>query len=55
MLKEEGKEREAEKRFERAIQCNPNNTEALRELRLFQMRKPSDGKAVSLLGKMFKK
>lgn len=55
MLKEEGKEREAEKRFERAIQCNPNNTEALRELRLFQMRKPSDGKAAALLGKMFKK
>ncbi len=55
MLKDEGKEREAEKRFERAIQCNPNNTEALRELRLFQMRKPADGKATSLLGKMFKK
>jgi len=55
ILKEEGKTREAEKRFERAIQCNPNNTEALRELRLFQMRKPSDGKASSLLGKMFKK
>ena len=55
ILKEDGKEREAEKRFERAIQCNPNNTEALRELRLFQMRKPSAGKAASLLGKMFKK
>ena len=55
MLKEEGKEREAEKRFERAIQCNPNNTEALRELRLFQLRKPSSGKASALLGKMFKK
>ncbi len=55
MLKDEGKEREAEKRFERAIQCNPNNTEALRELRLFQMRKPANGKAASLLGKMFKK
>jgi len=55
MLKDEGKEREAEKRFERAIQCNPNNTEALRELRLFQMRKPTSGKAASLLGKMFKK
>jgi len=55
ILKAEGKEREAEKRFERAIQCNPNNTEALRELRLFQMRKPREGKASSLLGKMFKK
>ncbi|PLY02170.1 MAG: hypothetical protein C0623_04065 [Desulfuromonas sp.] len=55
MLKEEGKEREAEKRFERAIQCNPDNTEALRELRLFQMRKPRNGKAAALLGKMFKK
>ena len=55
ILKDEGKEKEAEKRFERAIQCNPNNTEALRELRLFQMRKPTSGKAASLLGKMFKK
>ncbi len=55
ILKDEGKEREAEKRFERAIQCNPKNTEALRELRLFQMRKPTNGKAASLLGKMFKK
>ena len=55
ILKDEGKEREAEKRFERAIQCNPNNTEALRELRLFQMRKPTNGRAASLLGKMFKK
>lgn len=55
MLKEEGKTREAEKRFERAIQCNPNNTEALRELRLSHMRKPSESKAASLLGKMFRK
>ena len=44
MLKDEGKDREAEKRFERAIQCNPNNTEALREFRLYQLRKPNNGK-----------
>lgn len=54
MLKEEGRMREAAKRFERAIQCNPNCTEALRELRLANMRQPSE-KGPSVLGKLFKK
>lgn len=36
--KHEGNEKEAQRRFERAIQCNPNCTEALRELRLMHMR-----------------
>lgn len=54
MLKEEGRLREAAKRFERAIQCNPDNTEALRELRLINMRTPNE-KGPSVLGKLFKK
>jgi CheY-like chemotaxis protein len=54
MLKEAGRLQEAAKRFERAIQCNPNCTEALRELRLINMRNPSD-KGASVLGKLFKK
>ena len=54
MLKEAGRLREAGKRFERAIQCNPDCTEALRELRLVNMRTTSE-KGPSVLGKMFKK
>jgi len=55
LLKDEGKQREAEKRFELAIQCNPNCTEALRELRLSNLRKEKDKKPRSLLDKMFRK
>ncbi len=54
MLKAEGRLPEAAKRFERAIQCNPDCTEALRELRLINMRAPND-KGPSVLGKIFKK
>ncbi len=54
MLKEAGRLQEAEKRFERAIQCNPKNTEALRELRLINMRSTSE-KGGTVLGKLFKK
>ena len=54
ICKDEGNDKEAQRRFERAIQCNPNCTEALRELRLMNMRK---GKAEKdkkgLLGRMF--
>lgn len=54
ICKDEGKETEAQRRFERAIQCNPNCTEALRELRLMSMRKEKAEKdKKGLFGKMF--
>lgn len=57
MLQTEQKFKEAEKRFELAIQCNPDCTEAFRELRLSNLRKksppPADKKG--LLNKIFKK
>lgn len=55
LLKEEGKQREAEKRFELAIQCNPDCTEALRELRLSNLRKEKEKKPKGLFNKMFRK
>lgn len=42
--KSEGNDKEAQRRFERAIQCNPNCTEALRELRLMAMRQEKQDK-----------
>jgi len=51
VCKDEGNDKEAQRRFERAIQCNPNCTEALRELRLMNMRKEKEKKG--LFGKMF--
>ncbi len=51
ICKDEGNEKEAQRRFERAIQHNPNCTEALRELRLMSMRKEKEKKG--LFGKMF--
>ena len=53
LLKEEGRDREAEKRFELAIKCNPRCTEALRELRLINMRRGRSGGG--LFDKVFKK
>lgn len=54
IAKDEGNETEAQRRFERAIQCNPNCTEALRELRLMSMRKEkADKEKKGLFGKMF--
>ena len=54
LSKDEGNEREAQRRFERAILCNPNCTEALRELRLMSMRKEKAGKdKKGLFGKIF--
>lgn len=44
IFKEQGREREAEKQFELAIQCNPDCTEALRELRLFNLRREKEEK-----------
>lgn len=57
LLKLDGREKEAEKRFELALQCNPDCNEALRELRLSNLRKKT-GKSVrskGLLGKVFGK
>jgi DnaJ-class molecular chaperone len=51
ICKDEGNEKEALRRFERAIQCDPNCTEALREIRLMSMRKEKEKKG--LFGKMF--
>ncbi|MCM2265412.1 MAG: response regulator [Desulfuromonadales bacterium] len=42
--KSEGNDKEAQRRFERAIQFNPNCTEALRELRLMTMRQEKQEK-----------
>ena len=42
--KNDGNEKEAQRRFERAIQCNPDCTEALRELRLMNMRREKQDK-----------
>ncbi|NJC87195.1 MAG: response regulator [Desulfuromonas sp.] len=42
--KSEGNDKEAQRRFERAIQYNPNCTEALRELRLMTMRQEKQEK-----------
>ena len=50
-LKRWTKTRTAQRRFERAIQCDPNCTDALRELRLMNMRKEKEKKG--LFGKMF--
>jgi DNA-binding response OmpR family regulator/curved DNA-binding protein CbpA len=51
VCKDGGNENEALRHFERAIQCNRNCTEALREIRLMSMRKEKGKKG--LFGKMF--
>jgi hypothetical protein len=54
LSKDEGNEGEAQRRFEQAILCNPNCTEALRELRLMSMRKEkAEKEKKGLFGKMF--
>ncbi len=51
---DEGKEKEAQRRFERAIPYNPNCTETLRELRAMSMRKGEvDKEKKGLFGKMY--
>jgi tetratricopeptide (TPR) repeat protein len=52
ICKDEGNEKEAQLRFERAILCTPNCTEALRELRLMSIRKEKEKEG--LFGKMFR-
>jgi len=51
LCKDKGNEKEALRHFEKAIQVDPNCTEALRELRLMSMRKEKEKKG--LFGKMF--
>lgn len=54
ICKDEGNDKEAQRRFERAIQCNPNCTEALRELRLMNMRREkAEKERKGLFGKIF--
>ncbi|MDH3961543.1 MAG: DUF4388 domain-containing protein [Desulfuromonadales bacterium] len=52
LCKDEGNEKTARRHFEKAIQCNPNCTEALREIRLMSMRKEKEKKG--LFEKMFR-
>jgi CheY-like chemotaxis protein len=51
VCKDKGNEKEALRHFEKAIQVDPNCTEALREIRLMSMRKEKEKKG--LFGKMF--
>ncbi len=58
ILKERGRDREAEKQFELAIRCNPDCTEALRELRLYNLRREKEEKenrSRGLIGRLRKK
>ncbi len=50
-----GKERQAEKSFEMAVQANPGCTEALRELRLINLRREKDPQSKGLFNKFMKK
>lgn len=54
IYKDEGNEKGAQRRFERAIQCDPNCTEGLRELRLMRLRKKNaEQEKKGLFGKLF--
>ncbi|RMF46187.1 MAG: response regulator, partial [Deltaproteobacteria bacterium] len=58
ILKDLGRDREAEKRFEMAIRCNPDCTEALRELRLYNLRREKeakDNRGKGLFGRLLRK
>ncbi|TYO99086.1 uncharacterized protein DUF4388 [Geothermobacter ehrlichii] len=58
ILKERGRNREAEKQFELAIRCNPDCTEALRELRLYNLRREMEAKenrSKGLFGRLLRK
>jgi CheY-like chemotaxis protein len=55
LCKDEGNKKEAQRHFERAIKCDPNCTEALREIRLMGMRKEKTEKEKKgLFGKIFR-
>lgn len=49
------KERQAEKSFEMAVQANPNCTEALRELRLMNLRREQTPQSKGMFSKFMKK
>lgn len=49
------KDRQAEKSFELAVQANPDCTEALRELRLINLRREQPAQSKGLFGKFIKK
>jgi tetratricopeptide (TPR) repeat protein len=56
LLKRSGREDKAMRDFKMAVQINPKNIDAVREVRLFQMRKDKKRKdEAGLLGKLFKK
>ncbi len=55
LCKEEHNVKEAQRRFERAVRCDPDCTEALRELRLMSLRKEKpEKKRKGLFGKMLR-
>lgn len=52
LLKHDGQSKAAERAFEMAIQCNPNNAEALRELRLSNLRREQPAESRGLFGRL---
>lgn len=54
LLKADGQEKPAERAFEMAIQCNPSNIEALRELRLSDLRREQPAGSKGLLGRFLR-
>ncbi|MHB1398891.1 MAG: DUF4388 domain-containing protein [Trichloromonadaceae bacterium] len=54
LLKSDGQDKPAERAFEMALQCNPNNIEALRELRLSNLRREQEGAPRGLLGRLLR-
>lgn len=54
LLKADGQQKSAERAFEMAIQCNPNNIEALRELRLNELRREQPAGRRGLLGRLLR-
>ena len=55
IYQQQGKERQAEKSFEMAVQANPDCTEALRELRLINLRREQASQSKGLLKKFIHK
>jgi hypothetical protein len=55
LLKRSGRDERALRDFRQIVTLNPKNIDALRELRLFQMRKEKKSGNDGLLGKIFKK
>jgi Tfp pilus assembly protein PilF len=55
LLKRSGKDEKALRDFRQVATLNPKNIDALRELRLFQMRKEKKAGGDGIMGKIFKK